>query len=144
MQRVSSNLTLFFKLFIPVFWAVFFGAFLIALFIEKEELFSTNTSNFRIGAVFFYVSGLVTYYFLFFKIKRVEFSEEHLYVTNYFKTVRYSWPSIASINNTKFLIFTIVTLHLNKPGIFGKSMTFLASRRNYKKFMEEHPEIVPS
>ena len=28
MQRLSTNLTLFFKFFIPVFWLVFFGALL--------------------------------------------------------------------------------------------------------------------
>jgi len=142
MQRVSSNLTLFFKIFIPVFWAVFFGAFLIALFVEKEALFSTNTSNFRIGAVLFYLSGLAMYYFLFFNLKRVEFSEEHIYVTNYFKTVRYSWPSVDRISNTSFLTFTIATIELKEAGIFGKSMTFLASRKHYKQFMLDHPGVL--
>lgn len=141
MQRVSSNLTLFFKIFIPVLWTVFFGAMLIAIFVLKEELFEGNTLSFRIGAVVFYLSGLIMYYFLLFNLKRVEFSEEHAYVTNYFKTYRYPWDSIIKFEEISFLIFTITTIVLKEPGLFGKKMTFLASRKAYNKFMEEHPEV---
>ncbi len=141
MQRVSSNLTLFFKIFIPVLWTVFFGAMLIAIFVMKEELFAGNTLSFRIGAVLFYVSGLIMYYFLLFNLKRVEFSEEHAYVTNYFKTYRYSWDSIVKFEETSFLTFTITTIVLKEPGLFGEKMTFLASRRLYNKFKQEHPEV---
>lgn len=140
MQRVSTNLTLFLKVFIPVFWAIFFGAMLIALFVNKDFLGQLNTSSFRIGAVFFYLSGLATYYFLLFNLKRVEFSAEHAYATNYFKTYRYSWDSIQHLEESSFLFFTIVSIVLHEAGAFGKRITFIASKKGYRKFMTAQPQ----
>lgn len=140
MQRVSSNLTLFFKIFIPVFWSVFFGAMLIAFFVNKTEFFF-NTANFRIGAIVFYLSGLIMYYFMLFRLKRVELDDEFAYVSNYFKTFRYPWRNIIEIQETSFIIFTICTMKLKEGGYFGEKIVFIASRNHYKKYMESRGEI---
>ena len=135
MQRVSSNLTLFFKIFIPIFWSVFFGAMLLAFFMNKEE-FSFNTANFRIGAIVFYISGLVMYYLMLFRLKRVEFDAEFAYVSNYFKTFRYPWHNIIGIQETSFILFIICTMELKEGGHFGEKIVFIASRRHYREYMD--------
>lgn len=142
MQRISTNLTLFFKFFIPVFWLVFFGAFLAAVFMYGEEMASGFAStSFRLGAVAFYLSGLVLFYFTLFPLKRLEADPEFLYATNYFKTLRYSWDSVSEIKESKFLFFTLGTVSLKEKGLLGKNLRFIASNRNYKQFWEENPEL---
>lgn len=142
MQRISSNLTLFFKFFIPVFWLVFFGTFLAAIFLYGEEMASGFASTgFRIGAVAFYLSGLLLFYFTLFPLKRVEAEPEFLYVTNYFKTLRYSWDSIERMEESSFLFFTIGTIVLKAKGLLGKKLRFIASNRNYQQFWAEHEEL---
>ncbi len=142
MQRISTNLTLFFKFFIPVFWLVFFGAFLAAIFLYGEEMASGFAStNFRIGAVAFYLSGLILFYFTLFPLKRLEADAEFLYATNYFKTLRYSWASVEKIKESKFLFFTLGTVVLKEKGLLGKNLRFIASNRNYRQYWEENPEV---
>lgn len=142
MQRLSTNLTLFFKFFIPVFWLVFFGAFLAAIFIYGDELASGFSSlSFRLGAVAFYLSGLVLFYFTLFPLKRLEADAEFLYITNYFKTLRYSWDSIEEIKESKFLFFTLGTVSLKEKGLLGQHHRFIASNRNYRQFWTEYPQL---
>ena len=142
MQRISTNLTLFFKFFIPVFWLVFFGAFLAAIFLYGEEMASGFAStSFRIGAVAFYLSGLILFYFTLFPLKRLEADAEFLYATNYFKTLRYSWDSVEKIKESKFLFFTLGTVVLKEKGLLGKNLRFIASNRNYRQYWEENPEV---
>lgn len=144
MQRISTNLTLFFKFFIPVFWLVFFGAFLAAIFLYGEEMASGFASTgFRIGATAFYLSGLALFYFTLFPLKRLEAEKEFLYATNYFKTLRYSWDSVEQIKESKFLFFTLGTVSLKEKGLLGKNLRFIASNRNYRQFWEENPELAP-
>lgn len=142
MQRISTNATLFFKFFIPVFWLVFFGAFLSAIFTYGAEMASSfGSTGFRIGAVLFYLSGLVLFYFTLFPLKRIEVDTDFVYVTNYFKAYRYPWHNIESISDSSFLFFTVAQVHLKEKGHFGKKIPFLASRRLYTSFWEEHPEL---
>lgn len=143
MQRISTNATIFFKFFIPVFWLVFFGAFLVAVFVYGSEMASGLASTgFRVGAVSFYLSGLVLFYFTLFPLKRVEADTDFLYVTNYFKTFRYPWHNIERITDSTFLFFTISRIELKEKGNFGKKMTFMASNRLYQDFWEERSELV--
>ena len=60
MHRISTNLTLFYKFFLPVFWIVFFGALTVAaLFYPFDYIGDMPAGNFRIGIVFFYLTGLL-------------------------------------------------------------------------------------
>lgn len=142
MQRISTNATLFFKFFIPVFWLVFFGAFLLAVFTQGAEVASIfGNTGFRIGAVSFYLSGIILFYFTLFPLKRVEADDESVYVTNYFKTYRYSWDSVASVTASGFLLFLVANIHLKEKGGFGKKLPFIASKKLYREFWAEHPDL---
>lgn len=142
MQRVSTNLTLFFKFFIPVFWIVFFGAFTITAFAYKSEYYGDIPGGpFRIGAVFFFVSGVVLLLFTLMRLKRVEMDDHFVYATNYFKNFRYPYHNIEKIEESKFLFLTNVIIHLKTPGSFGKQIRFIASNVHYRSFWEQHPEL---
>lgn len=142
MQRVSTNLTLFYKFFLPIFWIVFFGSMTIAALVYDKAFYGEIPGvPFRIGIVIFFLSGVAMFGFTLMRLKRVEMSDEHLYVTNYFKHLRYPYGDIEKISESEFLIFKLVTIHLKASGTFGKKFTFLASRNRYAEFWREHPEL---
>jgi hypothetical protein len=142
MQRVSTNLTLFYKFFVPIFWIVFFGSMTIAAFVYKKDYYGEIPGTpFRIGMVVFFLSGVLMFLLTIMRLKRVELSEDHLYVTNYFKHLRYPYQDIEKISESEFAIFKVVTVYLKAPGTFGKKFTFLASRDRYAEFWREHSDL---
>lgn len=142
MQRVSTNLTLFYKFFVPIFWTVFFGATTIAaLLVKFEAVGDIPAPTFRIGMLLFFLTGIGFLYWAFFRLKRVEMDEQFVYVTNYFKTVRYPFHQIEKIKENDFLISKSVSIILKKKGQFGQRITFVPSRKKYGKFLNDHPTL---
>lgn len=89
------------------------------------------------------VAGTATFLLLFWPLKRVEADGEHVYVTDYFKTARYSWTNeVARIEKNRFLFLNYGTIQLNGRGTFGSSIRFLFSKRLLNIFMEKHPGLV--
>ncbi|MCB9266887.1 MAG: hypothetical protein H6558_17805 [Lewinellaceae bacterium] len=142
MHRISTNLTLFYKFFIPVFWIVFFGALTIAaLAYPFEYVGNIPAGSFRIGIVVFYLSGLLALAFTLMRLKRVEADNQFFYITNYFKTARYPFHSIDRVELSKFLLFRIATIYFKEPGAFGKQTFFIPSNSLFRVFWEAYPEL---
>ena len=140
MQQVSSNLTLFVKFFIPVFWVVFFGAFTIAVLASKNPYFGNIPSFlYKVGVSLFYLLGLVILYRLLFRMKRVEMDDQAVMVTNYFKTFKYAWSDIEKIRTWGFGLLLIGRIQLKGAGTFGRKMPFLASKKRLSEFIAAHP-----
>jgi hypothetical protein len=138
MERLSSNLTLFFKFFVPIFWIVFFGAFTIAVFAYRNEFYGQVPGQaLQIGTVLFFVSGLFMFYFTLMQLKRVDGNAEYLVVTDYFKTFRYSYDSVEKITESRFAFLKLATIHLKEKGSFGKRMFFITSSSRYEGFMKK-------
>jgi hypothetical protein len=143
MQRISSNFTLFFKIFIPVFWTVFYGAFTITLlFADPGDLGYLSRGLIPYSNLGFYLATLLIIYLTLWKLKRVELDAEYFYVTNYFKTFRYTYHSIAEIRTTSLLVFQIMTIEFNKPSSFGNRVHFILEPRLLKDFNENNPEVL--
>lgn len=142
MQRVSTNATLFLKIFVPVFWTVFVGAVTTVVWASKAPYYgSIPGAPFRWGVLFFFISGLAMFGLTLMRLKRVEFSSEYVFVTNYFKHFRYSFQDVSSLHESSFLFFKIVTIELKASGSFGKRFTFVASTRLYEDFWRENPGL---
>lgn len=89
MQQVSSNLTLVFKLFFPIFWVVFFGLLTLSAWVVSPEsggALARWDIRLVISAVF--LSGVGLLYFSLWKLKRVEMDADFVFATDYFRTVR--------------------------------------------------------
>lgn len=136
-RRISSSLTLFFRIFVPVFWIVFFGALTIGLLVTPNLPAVLDTLYFRIGLAVFYISGLAFLYFTLLRLKRVEIDEDFVYVTNYLRTYRYPFHNIASIREHKFLLFHLATIRFKEKGSFGKKIHFLESRIKFQNALED-------
>jgi hypothetical protein len=141
MIRVSSNFTLFFKLFIPTVWIVFFTLFTGALFLADPQQLPLLTSPafkfpFLAGYILFF--GLLRYTVM--PLKRLEMDSEWYYVSNYFATYRMKYEDIASVRIFPLGRLQIMVFELKAPGSFGRKLTFLASRQLFALFCKQHPD----
>lgn len=141
MTHVSSNTTLFFKFFVPVFWTVFFIAFFIGLLITDID-YVVNVPMFlaRVFVAGFVIIGVLIFYLFIFPLKRVEMNPEYFVVTDYFKNYKYSYDSINSIEERDWYFFRSYTIILKESGSFGKKINFIGSRKRFPKFREANPE----
>ena len=145
MYRLSSNATLFWKLFIPVFWTTILTGLTAVAWLVKDNTFSGDMlTSFRYGTLFALVVGALSFYLLFWPLKRVETDGEKVFVSNYFRTAFYSWErDVEAFTETRFLFFRFATIHLNGVGSFGRKLRFLADKSLLDNFKEERPGVLP-
>lgn len=142
MRRLSSNLTIILRMFIPLVYIVFFGCVIAGSF-----LITVNDSPFlanpviRFGMLGTYILFITLAYFTFMKLKRVDANDEHIIVSNYFKTFRYTWDSIKKMTTINLILFDIIYIHYHEKTAFGKRVFFLASRALVKSFFVDNPEL---
>jgi hypothetical protein len=127
-EVLSSNSTLFWRIFVPVFGTVFFTGLLVAFWVTDMDDFTIASSTFWGLRIFFtslWFLWLILMYRTLLKLKRVDASDTHLYVTNYWTTVRYPWSEIKNTSERNRWGKKIVTFHLNNTGRFGDRISFL-------------------
>jgi hypothetical protein len=143
MTRISSNLTLVFRLFIPVFFAAFYGVFTIVTWIgNPEDLGYLGQPLFRYSNTAFFFSAATILFLTVWKLKRIEFTETHIYVTNYFKTYRYVLEDIASMNKTNLFLFSTLTIKFHSRTYFGKSVVCMIAPANYKNWANQNESLI--
>ena len=143
MARVSTNLTLFLKLFIPTFWIVFFGSFTFAVWMtDARNLGGLPEIPLQYGSLLFLLIGAFLLYKTLLKLKRVEMDSEFVYATNYHKHARYPYHNIEKIEELDYLFFNLVHIHLKTPGYFGEKISFIPSKKRFQDFLNKHPEVV--
>jgi hypothetical protein len=141
MIRLSSSLTLGFALFFPVFWFVLFGCLtLFILALDAEDLPISNPSLFKMSLSI----GFLFFGFLIYKgpmkLRRVELENDHLFVTNYFKTITFNLQQISNIHVQSILGLTLVTLQLEYKSSFGKKIRFLSDSQRVQYLMDKKKE----
>jgi nitrate reductase NapE component len=142
MQRVSSNLTLALVIFLPILWITFFGAFTLAIWVYKMDYYGTLPgATLRLGMLGFWLAGLLVFVFTIWRLKRVEIDHEYLYVTNYFKHVRYPLVQIAHFEVKDWRLFKIISIRLQAKGSFGQHIIFLPSGSAFETFAGSHEEL---
>ena len=142
MLRLSSNLTLVFKIFLPTVWTAFFGLFAVVIFFtNNSDKPLLASSVFRIGYITFFILFLLLMYFTIMRLKRVETDGIHVIVTNYFKTLRYPIGDVEKITTISIGIATIGFLYLKARGSFGKKISFLAKVNNLQSLRETTPHL---
>ena len=142
MQRLSSNLTLFFKLTVPVAWVSFFGLFALVIFlVDTTDKPLLASSYFRIGflAFFFIFMGLI--YLTIFQLKRVEHEEGYIFTTDYFKTIKFPIENIEKVSSMNLGLFKVIWFHLKAKGVFGKRIPFIAKKSNFIAFKAKYPQL---
>jgi hypothetical protein len=142
MRQLSSNWTMAFSIFFPTLWIAFFGTFWMAIILtDKSAVGTWSIDSLRVGLGIFIATFILIFWKTLFRLKRVDADNESVYVTNFFKAVKYPHADIERIEVDKGLIFTFGTVVLRGKGRFGKRILFLCSRRRLDVFMEENPQI---
>ena len=140
--HVSSNWTLFLKIFFPIFWGVLFGLMTIAFWAtDMTTVGNMPIFYFRLLITSFFISGIIVLYFSTIQLKRVEIDDHFVYVTNYQKTARYPFHNIKKIETTNYFLFRIGKIHFRTSGMFGPSVVFLANQFRLEKSIESRPEL---
>ncbi|TNE63156.1 MAG: hypothetical protein EP344_04545 [Bacteroidetes bacterium] len=137
--NLSSSLTLFWRVFLPVFGTVFFTGMLLAFWlIDEADLYLSYPVWWPRTAIA--VIWAVWLYFVWKKLwplKRIDADDGHLYVTNYWVTVRYPWTDVEQLESGKWLGRNAVTLHLKGAGRFGQQILFFPGS-HYQEWIKEH------
>lgn len=143
MHHLSSSWTIFLRLFIPVFWAVFFGSFTIAMFAFKEELGpvlgSPNAAWIFLAC---YLTGVTIIYFSLWKLYRVDADNAFFYVTNFFRTYKYPFHQVRKIDEQDLGVFSLMTLEFSQKFSFGRKIRFLAKKKNLQSFLEANADML--
>lgn len=138
MINISSAFTLVFKLFLPLFWIVFFGSwYLVLLFADGMKGSILNQYDFKLYFGIFMVSWMLFLYFTVWKLQRIDADKESLIVTNFFKAYRYKVENIAKVTNTNYLFFTVKTFHFKEKGYYGKKVSVMVSKKRWSIYKEE-------
>ena len=142
MRQLSSNWTMAFGIFFPTLWLAFFGTFLIAIVLtDKDSIGTWSINSLRFGLAAFVGIFVLIFWKTLFRLKRIDADNEFVYVTNFFKAVRYPHADIEKIEIDKGLMFTFGTVVLRGEGRFGKRILFLCSRRRLDIFTDDNPEF---
>lgn len=137
MIRISSNATIFFRIFVPVFLLVFYFLFVIMTWLNALANVDFPLW-FKISNTIFFLSMAVIFWQTSWKLFRLELGPEHIYVSNYMKTVRYSYESVKKASYVPFLLWKIGSIELHQKGIFGKKIKFLlTSKKEAVKNLDE-------
>jgi hypothetical protein len=129
MLRLSSDWTLIIKFFIPTVWMVFFGVLVLVILISFRL-----PLTYQIGMVVCYCFGVLLLAGTLMRLKRVEATDTHLYVTNYFKTYRYTFDSVSRITTFDLILWKLVRLHFREPTSFGRTVSFLRRKHVWEEF----------
>ncbi len=142
MNRVSSQLTIVLRIVIPTVWFTAIVSTLLMLSWAvrgKAGLFSNP--YIWIGIILIIGTGFAFIRLLLWRLYRIDMDQEHLYVTNYFKTYKYPYADVVSILDVGILKSRIYRITLKSKGSFGQKIYFLASKSLWLDFVTEHPEL---
>ena len=124
---LSSNGTLFWRVFVPVFGTAFLGGMMLAFWlIDEENLYLPYPALWpRLLLLVLWLGWLFFIRRTLWRLKRVDADDTHLFVTNYWHTVRYPWYEVERIEEKKRLGRRVVNFWLRAPGRFGQILSFL-------------------
>ncbi len=137
--QLSSNHTLFWRVFVPIFGTVFLAGFLIAFVLTAEdELYLPFPVLWaRLGIAAILLAWVLLVRSTVWRLTRLDADDAFIYVTNYWTTVRYPWADVARIDEKKRAGRRIIQLQLRAPGRFGQKISFLPST-HFFDWMAEH------
>ncbi|MEI6410071.1 MAG: hypothetical protein WCR52_11850 [Bacteroidota bacterium] len=128
--QMSSNSTLFWRVFIPIFGTVLLSGLMLGFFLSEEDEAHGALLPLMVVRVLMIVIMLFWFWVIkrsFLPIKRIDADDQYLFVTNYWTTVRYPWSEVERIEMKKQFGRPLYVLCLKAPGRFGQAIQFKPS-----------------
>jgi len=141
MIRLSSNLTLFFKIFIPIFFIIFYGL-LSLFFLFGDESPLARSKWFPYSNLIFYAAALFILYKTVWQLYRIDCTSDHFIVTNYKSAFKYTYDSIDTFKMTDLFFFTVGSVSFKSNSSFGKRIRFLVDKNSLKKINKEFNQVL--
>jgi len=143
MQRISSNLTIFYKLFVPIFWLIFMGC-LTAFVVFSDPQTTPLIPDFKSKMIFLaiYIAFGILVYFSLFQLKRMDADSTGFYISNYFKTFRYSFSDVEEIHCMDLPFFKLMRLRMKTKTSMGKSFIVLYKKVYWNDYKDQFPNLV--
>jgi hypothetical protein len=141
MNRVSSSLTILIRIGIPTMWSAFVLSLIILLSVAvsgRAQIYSNPIL--WISILLILGTGMTLIYLVFWKFYRVDMDRKFVYISNYFRTYKYSFNDIESIKGISIFPDRIFKIQLKSKGSFGRNIYFLASQKLWHDFINEHAE----
>lgn len=129
MNRLSSNATLFWKFFIPVFYTSFFGLFLLATLVFENDISAFESNVVKVTMVTVYFLFIFLMYKTLFNLKRVEEMGDHLYVSDYFNSYKYLKSEIGQVKSRNLGLFNVITITMKAKTSLGKKIRYIGSEK---------------
>jgi len=125
-------------------WITFFGSLTLGfLLVDEEELpYFMWGNSFKVGLIVFFLFFLIFLRFTLLRLKRVELSETHIYISNYFKTYRYPFSDIECIKVSDLLLFKLAKVEFTAKTSFGRNVYFLLQSHYLADYIEKFPGTV--
>lgn len=140
---LSSNKTLMWRVFVPVFGTVFLTVLSFAYILTTDDDSYTPFVPAlwaKALAAMLWLGWLYFVYRALWRLHRVDADDTHFYVTNYWNTVRYSWDGVDFLEEKRRLGRRVVNIHLRSAGRFGKKISFLPGS-TYDEWMAQNGKV---
>ncbi len=126
---VSSRWTFFFKLALPLFWGILGAGITILFYVSPLDSLKKPFDPWTARLLFtsFYLSSIVLLYLLFGNVKWVAIQKDHLIVSNFFHSYKYTLDSIAAFDEVNWIVFRKVTIKFHQKTFFGSEIHFVKS-----------------
>jgi hypothetical protein len=142
MTRVSSGWTLVLKIFLPVFYGVFMLTWTVATIKAGDEVSPLFESLFyKVTMIGLFIIGMLIVRFTVWRLKRMDISNPYIYVTDYFKTFRYTMNSIESMNTFSIGWLKFLSIKLKEKGSLGKRFIVLLEKSMWDSYLDAHPDL---
>ena len=115
--KLSISVTIIFKFIIPIFWFFIVGYYVFGLYLTKDKYF------FHILSI--WILFLIYLYIYHFSLKVVQMDNDHLYISNYLKTIKVHISAIKDVNDDYYTRPPKVKITFNDKTEFGKYIYFI-------------------
>jgi hypothetical protein len=140
---LSSNKTLVWRVFVPVFGTIFLSVLTLAYILTTDDEAYTPFIPALWTKILVFVLLLAWLYFVWralWRLHRVDADDTHIYITNYWTTARYPWEDVMRMEEKRRLGRRVVNIHLRAAGRFGQKISFLPGT-SYNEWMQQNEKI---
>ena len=143
MTKLSTGLTILFKMVLPIFWIIFFGSLTVAVVFFAPEGSRIANGYFKWMILLVFLGWTAVLYLTIYQLKRVEGDPDGLYISNYFRHVKIDFQNIQKIDKYKLGLFDLVRIRFVRKTYFGQTIYFIASPRRFGEFTDQYRDVLP-
>lgn len=139
-ERLSSRLTLFYKVILPAWWLGIMGLGTAAMFLAPGMVRTAELELTRWILLSATLFGAVMFHRLTFPLKRVHAGPASLFVSNFRREIEVPFRDVRSVSGSRFINPPLVRIELQRPSELGERIVFTPHFRWYFGF-GEHPLV---